>query len=151
MNVFKKWLNQYKKKSYKKLPYLPLSLVNSYEKLAEYYNISRKARGLEKPTTSNEGFLIVYRKIKGNSKIIKNIPCKKNKKNGIHWDRKREIEILGKLGQVKSMKLDLFHKKGLLKGLPTIIHVNMIMWAYSPYPNKLKKILPLLKKIEDKR
>lgn len=44
------------------------------------------------------------------------------------------------------MKLDLFHKKGLLKGLPTIIHVNMIMWAYSSYPNKLKKILPLLQK-----
>jgi hypothetical protein len=37
----------------KKLPYLPLSLVNEYEKLAEYYNVSRKARGLEKPTIGN--------------------------------------------------------------------------------------------------
>ena len=41
------------------------------------------------------------------------------------------------------MKLDFFHKSGHLKGLPTIIHTNMIMWAYSPYPSKLKKLLPL--------
>jgi len=41
------------------------------------------------------------------------------------------------------MKLDFFHKSGPLKGLPTVIHINMIMLAYSPYPNKLKKLLPL--------
>jgi hypothetical protein len=127
----------------KKLPYLPLSLVNSYEKLAEYYNVSRKARGLEKPSTSDEGFLVVYRKVKGNEKLLKTMPCRKDKKNGVQWDRKREVEILGKLGQAKSMKLDFFHKSGPLKGLPTIIHTNMIMWAYSPYPSKLKKLLPL--------
>ena len=153
MIIFEKWLKQHKnmKGGYKKLPYLPLSLVNSYEKLAKYYNVSRKARGLEKPSTSNEGFLVVYRKIKGNSDLMKNIPCKKDKKDGVHWERKREVEILGKLGQAKSMKLDFFHKNGLLKGLPTIIHINMIMWAYSPYPNKLKKILPLLESLKLKK
>jgi hypothetical protein len=149
MNVFKKWLNKYKvmKGGVKKLPYLPLSLVNSYEKLANYYNVSRKARGLEKPSTSDEGFLVVYRKVKGNEKLLKDIPCKKDKKNGVHWDRKRTVEILGKLGQAKSMKLDFFHKNGKLKGLPTVIHVNMIMWAYSPVPNKLKKQLFLLQSL----
>ena len=83
MNVFEKWLKKYKTTIMKggstiekPLPYLPLSLVNSYEKLANYYNISRKARGLEKPTTSNEGFLVVYRKVKGNGSLMKNIPCK---------------------------------------------------------------------------
>lgn len=147
MNVFEKWLNNYKTMnggSTKKLPYLPLSLVNSYEKLADYYNVSLKARGLEKPTTSDESFLVVYRRVKGNGNLMKNILCKKDKKDGIHWDRKREIEVLGKLGQAKSMKLDFFHKSGLLKGLPTKIHINMIMWAYSPYKSKLEKLLPLL-------
>ena len=152
MNVFEKWLKKYKNTIMKggssiiekHLPYLPLSLVNSYEKLADYYNVSRKARGLEKPTTSNEGFLVVYRKIKGNGSLMKNIPCKKTKVNGVNWDRKRAIEVYGKLGQSQRMKLDLFHKSGDLKGLPTKIHINMIMWAYSPYPTKLKKILPLL-------
>jgi hypothetical protein len=145
MNIFEEWLNNYKsmKGGVKKLPYLPLSLVNSYEELAEYYNISRKARGLEKPTTSDQGFLVIYREVNGNEKMIKNIPCRKDKKNGVKWNRKREVVILGKLGQSKSMKLDFFHKSGPLKGLPTVIHVNMIMWAYSPYPNKLKKLLPL--------
>ena len=148
MNIFEKWLNNYKNMKggvviVKKLPYLPLSLVNSYEELAEYYNVSRKARGLEKPTTSDEGFLIVYRKVKGDEKLMENIPCRKDKKNGVKWNRKRELEILGKLGQARSMKLDFFHKSGPLKGLPTVIHMNMIMWAYSPYPNKLKKLLPL--------
>ena len=46
------------------------------------------------------------------------------------------------------MKLDLFHKSGILKGLPTKIHINIIMWAYSPYPNKLKKNLPLLESLK---
>ena len=148
MNVFKKWLVNYKKSmsggSKKKLPYLPLELVNSYEKLADYYNISLKARGLEQPTTSDEGFLVVYRKVNGNGNLMSEMPCKSDKKNGIVWDRKRIIEVSGKVGQAKSMKLDYFHKTGPLKGLPTVIHTNMIMWAYSPYPEKLKKNLSLL-------
>ena len=160
MDVFKKWLHNYRKElkcktmkggAEKKLAYLPLSIVDSYEKLAQYYNVSLKARGLEKPTTSDEGFLVVYRKVKGNGELMKTIPCKKDKKDGVHWDRKRTIEVSGKLGQAKSMKLDFFHKTGLLKGLPTVIHVNMIMWAYSPYPSKLKKLLPLLESLNLKK
>ncbi len=156
MNVFEAWLKKYKTMKSggggsvvnKKLPYLPLALVNSYEKLADYYNVSRKARGLEKPTTSNEGFLVVYRKVKGNGRLMKNIPCRKNKVNGVNWERKRAIEVYGKLGQAHRMKLDFFHKSGILKGLPTKIHINMIMWAYSPYGSKLKKLLPLLNSIK---
>ena len=152
MNVFEKWLKKHKKSmsggSKKKLRYLSLELVNTYEKLAEYYNVSRKARGLEKPSTSDEGFLVVYRKVKGNEKLMSEMLCKSNKKNGIHWDRKREIEVSGKIGQAKSMKLDYFVKNGPLKGLPTKIHVNMIMWAYSPYPEKLKKNLSLLSSLK---
>ena len=86
MNIFKKWLHSYKKNmkgGAKKLPYLPLSLVNSYEKLADYYNVSRKARGLEKPGTSDEGFLVVYRKVKGDKNIMKTIPCRKDKKDAV--------------------------------------------------------------------
>ena len=120
MKIFKKWLNNYKTMkggALKKLPYLPLSIVNSYEKLADYYNVSRKARGLEKPSTSDEGFLVIYRKVKGKEKLMKTIPCRKDKKNGVNWERKREIELLGKLGQAKKMKLDFFHKKKIIKKL----------------------------------
>ena len=48
---------------------------------------------------------------------MKNIPCRKNKANGVNWERKRAIEVYGKLGQAQRMKLDLFHKSGALKGL----------------------------------
>ncbi len=134
--------------SNRKLPYLKLDLINKYEKLADYYNVSRKARGLEKPTTSDEGFLIVYRRIKGDSKKLKDIPCKKSKPDGVNWERKREIEVSGKYGQMKKMKIPLYHTSGELEGLPTVMHINMIMWAYSPDPKGLIKKLSLLKKIK---
>lgn len=152
MKIFKSWLKKYKlsKKGGKKsLPYLPLSIVDKFEKLAEYYNVSRKARGLEKPTTSDEGFLVVYRRMKGDGKKMMGIPCRKDKPDGVNWERKREVEVLGKLGQSKRMKLDLYHKTGPLKGLPTIIHTNMIMWAYTPSLDKLKKSMKLLEKIHE--
>ena len=38
------------------------------------------------------------------------------------------------------MKLKLFHDKGKFKDLTTKIHINMIMWAYSPFPDILKRI-----------
>jgi hypothetical protein len=71
-----------------------------------------------------------------------------NKVSGVNWERKRAIEVYGKLGQAQRMKLDFFHKSGILKGLPTKIHINMIMWSYSPYPSKLKKLLPLLNSLK---
>ena len=35
---------------------------------------------------------------------------------------------------------NFFHKDGKLKGLPTKMHTILIMWAYSPYEAKIKKI-----------
>ena len=41
---------------------------------------------------------------------------------------------------VKSQKIPFFHKSGELKGLPTKMHTILIMWAYSPYIDKIKEI-----------
>lgn len=128
-------------------PYLPLSLVNQLEIIAEYYGVSKKARGLEKPTWSDKGFLEVYRDVKGNHKKLSQIPCKKDKPDGVHWDRKRESQIKAKLGQMKKMKLPLFDKNGI----PTIIHTNLLMWAYSPQPEKLKKSLQIFHQLYQKK
>lgn len=167
MKIFQNWIKKYKLKQKLKnknkknsktkkikggssnnskisFPYLSLNIINKFEKLAEYYNISRKARGLEKPTTSDEGFLVVFRRVNGNGNKLKNIPCRKNKPDGVNWERKRVVEVSGKLGQSKRMKLPLFHGSGPLKGLPTKIHINMIMWAYSPEPIKLKNSIKIL-------
>ena len=39
------------------------------------------------------------------------------------------------------MKLKYFHEDGKLKGLPTKMHTILIMWAYSPFEAKIKKIM----------
>jgi hypothetical protein len=147
MKIFKDWLDKKKKKQKggSKLPYLPLSIIKPFEQLADYYGVSKKARGLEKPTTTDEGFLVIYKKIKGDSSKLKEIPCKKLNPNGVHWDRKRDIEVKGKFGQMKRMKIPLYQKEGPLKGLPTKMHVIMVMWGYSPDPKGLKKSMRLLK------
>ena len=149
MKIFKDWLDKKKKKQKggSKLSYLPLSIIKPFEKLANYYGVSKKARGLEKPTTTDEGFLVIYKRIKGDSSKLKEIPCKKSNPSGVHWDRKRDIEVKGKFGQMKRMKIPLYQKEGELKGLPTKMHVIMVMWAYSPDLKGLKKSMRLLKKL----
>ena len=153
MKVFKVWLDNYKnmkkEESGNKYPFLKLGIIRSYEKLAKYYNISLKARGLEKPTTSDEGFLVVYRRFKGNINKLKNCPIRKDKPNGDNWFNKRNNQVKAKYSQAKKMKLKLFHDDGDLKNLPTKIHINMIMWAYSPFPDILKDRVKLLKKIKN--
>jgi hypothetical protein len=129
-----------------KYPYLPLKFVNQLEIFAEHYGVSKKARGLEKPTWSDKGFLEVYRDIKGNDKKLSKIPCRKDKPEGVTWDKKRESQVKAKLGQIKKMKLPLFDKDGI----PTIIHTNLLMWAYSPQPDKLKKSLKIFHQLYKK-
>ena len=75
LKIFKKWLNNYNKnKKYNKniivYPFLKLSLIKKYEKLAQYYNVSKVARGLLNPKTSDKGFLVIYKEINGNYKQI---------------------------------------------------------------------------------
>ena len=116
-------------------PYLPYSLVHKYEKLADKYGISKGARGLEQPKTSDEGFVRVYEKAKKPEKL-KTIPIKKSVKNGIDWFTARENRVKAKLGQMKKMGIPFYDEKGI----PTKMHTILIMWAYSPDPEKIKKI-----------
>ena len=65
---------------------------------------------------------------------------RKDKPDGANWEKTRINRINAKLGQMKSFNIDFFHKSGPLKGLPTKMHTILIMWAYSPYPSKIKTI-----------
>ena len=120
-------------------PYLSRSIINYYDKLAEYYNISRRARGLDKPITTNVGFLNVYQK-NSDAKKLSKCPVRKDKPNGATWEKTRINRINAKMGQMKSQNIPFFHESGELKGLPTKMHTILIMWAYSPYENKIKDI-----------
>lgn len=153
MKIFANWLKKYKNKKSKiknmdiETNWLPYSLVHKFEKLADYYNISRGARGLEKPTTSDEGFVRIYEKVKGNYKKLKNIPLRKDKPDGANWYQMRNVRVKAKSGQMKTMKIPLYHTSGKLKGLPTKMHTILIMWAYSPDEKNIKNIGNNLDKI----
>lgn len=125
-------------------PFLPYNLVHKYEKLAEYYNISRGARGLEKPVTSDEGFVRVYERVK-KSKDLEKIPVKKEKPQGANWLQTRNNRVRAKLGQLMKMKIPWFDKNGI----PTKMHTILIMWAFSPSPEYLEKF-DLKKLLENK-
>lgn len=112
-------------------PFLSYDIVHKFEKLADYYNISRGARGLEKPKTSDEGFVRVYERMKDPKKLEK-CPVRISNPGGANWLQARNNRVRAKLGQMVKMNIPFFHEDGPLKGLPTKMHTILIMWAYSP-------------------
>jgi len=130
-----------------KWSYIPLNIVDRLEKLAEYYNISHKARGLQKPTKSDKGFLEVYSLYKGNPKLFENLPVRANKPDGEKWAHHREDFCNRRYSMIKGKK-----DYGLYdaNGLPTEMHTNMLMWACSPDDrNIIKNTDTILKKLEN--
>ena len=140
MVIFKKWLDNYKnmkdENDNDNFEFLDLDIINKYEKLADEYKVSLVTRGLKESSTSDTGFLVVYRKIGGkkNKNKLKDIPVKKVKPNGVDWYRKRDVQIKAKMAQINKQNLNLFDDNNQ----PTRIHLNLIMWAFSPVPKKLK-------------
>lgn len=159
IKLFEAWIIDYKKRNRhttESHSYVPVNIINKLEPLAEFYNISRKARGLEKPTTSDDGFLKVYRQIK-NTAQLRTIPVKAANPNGETWDKHRNNYIVRRLSMLKNAgsNYGLYHTEGPLTGLPTVLHVNMLMWAYTPDTNLLKasnvkKIVSQIKEVVKK-
>lgn len=122
--------------------YLPLELVKKYEKLAEFYDISHVARGIKPATKSDEGFLVVYKRVGGDVAKLRSIPIFKTRglDGSMNYDVYREKFLNSRLGQIKYGKTPLFNESGL----PTIQHTIMIMHAYSPEPAKIRKNAKLI-------
>ncbi|VBB18148.1 hypothetical protein YASMINEVIRUS_611 [Yasminevirus sp. GU-2018] len=133
-----------KSKTQKNYPYLDLGLINSYEKLAEIYDVSRVSRGLDKSTKSDHGILYVYRKVKGDSSKMRRVKIFKAKPDSMDYDTFRTKFLNARLGQIKKAKISLYNKGGKYDDLPTKQHVVMIMNGYSPDVQGLKKRLNLL-------
>lgn len=150
LGIYSKWLNNYKKQNLSSRlskPYLTPKQVSSLEFLAEYYNISRKARGLDKPTTSDRGFLEIWREVKGDKKRLRNYPVKSRLPHGQTWDKQRNNFITRRISMIKNAKNDLYYTSGPNKGLPTKLHVNMMIWAYSPDVKNVLSSIEKYKKI----
>ena len=118
-------------------PYIPLNIVNALELLAEYYNVSHKARGLQKPTKSDKGFLPIYRAAGGIPSKFEKEPVRKAKPDGEKWDHHRVDFCNRRYAMIKGKPgYGLYDEK---TGLPSVMHVNMLMWACSPDANRIKK------------
>ena len=136
-----------------KWPYIPLDLVNKLEPLAAYYNVSHKARGLQKPTKSDKGFLEVYRNAKGKPERFENLPVRAAKPDGEKWAHHREDFCNRRYAMIKGTKgYSLYDEK---TGLPSVMHVNMLMWACSPDERNIQKnwksILAKLNNLKDEK
>jgi hypothetical protein len=149
LDIFSKWLSNYKSQHLStkySFPYMTYKQIKALEFLAEFYDISLKARGLQKPTTSDKGFLPIWKEVKGDKKRLRNYPIKANVPNGQTWDKHRNFFIVRRLSMIKNAKDALYYTSGPFEGLPTKLHVNMMMWGYSPDG---KNVISNIKKYKD--
>ena len=134
LKAMKAWLDAYKAHPVPQFDYLPPAIVDQLEAFAEFYGISRKARGLEKPTTSDKGFLTVYREVRGDYAKLRTMPVKASVPHGQTWDKQRNNYLVRRVSMIKNAAYGLYYASGKHAGLPTVLHVNMMMWAHSPDP-----------------
>ena len=127
---------------------IPLKIVKIFEPLANYYDISRKSRGLEKSTKSDKGFLQLYKELNGKWDKMKSLPVKKSKSDGEKWEHHRDDYCKRRMSMIgRAKNYDLYDDNGL----PTILHLNMLMWAASPdYKNIIKNYKKIATKIQQK-
>lgn len=122
MGIFKKWLTK-NSKSKIKYPYLSLSTIKKYEKLADKLDVSRVSRGIDKSTKSDYGFLVKYKKVKDASKLAF-YPVKVSSPEGNDYDSQREKFLNARVKQAKVLYDE--------EGNPTKAHLLLIMNAFSP-------------------
>lgn len=127
------------KKKTSKYPFIPLVLVNRLEALAEFYDISLVSRGRIPPNKTDKGFLVVFRQqAHGDPTKLSSLPILAKNPDGNTWDRQRDNYLLRRLDMIRRAKTNkpggLWVQDGPLAGLPSVLHVNMMMWAYSPDP-----------------
>lgn len=86
-------------------------------------------------------------KAKGNYKHLRTMFPKTDEKTS--WDIVRNRQLSQLLEQIKSEEAKLFDAE---TGAPTDLHLQLIHWAYSPQPDKLKQYIEkLVKKTPEKR
>lgn len=112
---------------------LALTEIDAFEPLAERWGVSKVARGKERPELRGDmprdwprSFMLVYRRAGGR---IQAMPT--------WWQEERERFIARHMAQVRKRKEALW----MSDGLPTRRHMALIFWAYSPEPDRLRRLL----------
>lgn len=131
VDVFDKWIADYKGHSRHKenFGYLTLDVVEAYQKLAKHHGIK------------DNGFLKAYKEVEGDYKKLRN---KKVADTEVTWDVHRNKALKPMSDNIKSKNECMYETDESLNGLPTKVHVEMILWGYSPDASKVKKATSLI-------
>jgi hypothetical protein len=112
---------------------IPISMIDAFEPLAERWGVSKVARGRERPEWRGDmprdwprSFMLVYRRAGGR---IQAMP--------LWWQEERKRFIARHMAQVRKRGEALWRSDGL----PTRRHLALIFWAYSPEPDRLRRLL----------
>jgi len=129
--------------------YMTLDEIKPFESLMDKKKVSEVARGIVPSKQTNTGFLVAYKRAKGD------IPTIEQMKNGFGdqtWGERRHGFIARHAEQMKKERA--FDENGD----PTRRHLGLIAWAYTPYPKQIKNWIkknkrnnPKKKEIRDKQ
>lgn len=142
IDTFEPWLNDYKVNQRKNemMAHLKLDIMKKFERLAAHFDIDRS-------------YLDLYSKIKGDPKALRiskvpqelviqndnnknNVEMSSKSVNNVTWDVFRNHKLLELKQQFKDNNDNLYFQDSELKGLPSLIHLRMIMFGYSPDSKK---------------
>lgn len=133
LKIFDEWLKDFDKKNLSKenRSYLQLPIINVLLPLKNKYEVDDK---------KCVSFLEAYKSVKGDYKNLRTVISGDNEPT---WDIIRNVELKKLIEEIDEKSLELWNDDDL----PTKIHLQLILWAYSPEANRLKKNLA---KIEEK-
>lgn len=112
--------------------FLPLEVVLAFESLAEKKGVSKVARG-------KEGFLRQYEAVEGDPDALTLLPVNPFKEGGQTWMQKRNGFVARHNAQIQQEPLWENTDE------PTRRHLSLIMWAYTPDPEKVFELYENLK------
>ncbi|XP_015177266.1 PREDICTED: uncharacterized protein LOC107066818 [Polistes dominula] len=133
VQIFEDWITDYNLNGRSKdnFNYLSIDIIRAFEPLAEKYDIEDKE------------FFKAYEEVDGDYKKLRTV---KIPESDLTWDRKRNKFLRALVDRMKEEEDNFwFQIDGDLKSLPTKEHTRCIMWAYSPDPTKLKKLMSIVK------
>lgn len=127
-----------------KFPYLPLSVVDALEPLADALGVSEVARGVKPSSRGDRGFLVAYRDAEGQPSNLGDISVEDGKEDE-YWINKREDFNIRHSEQIEqnSRPLWITYRGNYI---PSRQHLALAMWAYSPDQKRLLKWMDTNKK-----
>lgn len=128
MAVFEEWLRNFElsNSSKENRAYLPLLAIETLLPLKERFSLEDKKA---------EDFLEAYKKANSDYKNLRTVASGEDQPT---WDIVRNAELKRLLKQLEEKKPELWKDD-----LPTKEHMEIIIWAYSPDANKIKKNISL--------